>query len=87
MFPCEEEPGADVSGRKPVFLLPVFLLSLLNVSQLMETCFGRILEQGIEVADEFWGVGGFRGVVLSVPELSPLRLSRLSDFYILIHLF
>lgn len=84
MFPCEEEPGADLSGQEPVFLLPVLLLSLPNVSQLMETCFGRILEQGIEVADEFWG--GLGGVVLSVPGLSPLPMSRLSDFYILIHL-
>lgn len=62
MFPCEGETGADASGRKPVFLLPVFLLSLPNVSQLMETCFGRVLEQGIEVADDFWGgLGGFGG--------------------------
>lgn len=87
MFPCEGETGADASGRKPVFLLPVFLLSLPNVSQLMEACFGRVLEQGIEVADDFWGgLGGVGGVVLSVPELSPLPMSRLSDFYILIHL-
>lgn len=71
MFPCQAH---TFQGRSVFFSSPVAPQRV----TLNGNMFGKILELDAEVADEFGGV------VLSAPELSPLHLSRLSDFYILI---
>lgn len=80
MFPCEGI-GRRHFREEACFSPPCLPAVAPERVTLNGNMFGEILELDVEVSDEFGGV------VLSVLELSPLQMSRLSDFYIPIHLF